>query len=109
MRLSSLASIGFCANMAIDQCKKCTLTLDELDAASDSGHLVDLLQISIDDSGAIALWAQNEVEKNEVEKALSNAFETIRGREKRKCGVGDNVLCVVVAMALEAIQQSFSR
>jgi hypothetical protein len=45
----------------------------------------------------------------EMELALGNAAEALRGREIRKVGVGDNALCLVIALVLEAIQQNFAR
>ena len=44
-----------------------------------------------------------------MESALRNAAEALRGREIRKTGVGDNALCLVIALVLEAVQQNFSR
>ncbi len=109
MRLSMLTSIGFCANIAIDQKQPAPFSFEDLYNASDSGTLVDLLQRSIDDSGSIALWAKNLNDKRAVEKALNNAAEALRGRELRKVGIGDNPLCMVIAIVLEAIQQNYSK
>jgi len=107
MRLSMLTSIGFCANIAVDQKKAPPFSFDDLYAAADSKQLVDLLQQSIDDSGVIEAWAAEAEHKQEVEEALGDAVEALRGRELRKVGVGDNPLCMVIAIVLEAIQQNF--
>lgn len=107
MKVLSLTAIGFCANIAIDQRKPSPFSLDDLYRASDSGTIVDLLQETIDDSGVIALLAGNPDEKRSVENALNNATGALRGRELRKYGIGDNPLCMVVAIVLEAIQQNF--
>jgi hypothetical protein len=44
-----------------------------------------------------------------MERALENAAEALRGREIRKTGVGENALCLVIALVLEAIQQNFAK
>lgn len=109
MRLSMLTSIAFCANIAIDQKKTAPFSFDDLYDAADKTQLVDLLQRTIDDSGVIELWAQRPEDKRGVEEALANAVVALRGRELRKVGVGDNPLCMVIVIVLEAIQQNFSK
>ncbi len=109
MRLSALTSIGFCANMMLDRREQPPFTFDEIYAAVDEGNLVELLQKNIDDSGIIELWARDEEQRPEVEQALADAAEAYRGREIRKSGVGDNALCFVIVLVLEAIQQNFRR
>ena len=109
MRLSTLTAVGFCVNIAIDQRQHAPFTFDDLYKASESGTMVDLLQRTIDDSGLIAMIANNPAEKQSLEKALNDAAEALRGRELRKVGVGDNPLCMVIAFVLEAIQQNFSK
>ena len=108
MFLSSLTSVGWCANMMLDRREQAPFTIDELYAAVDRRDLVGLL-LQIDDSGAIELWAQRPEARAEVEQALGNAAESLRGREIRKAGVGENALCLVIAFVLEAIQQNFRR
>jgi hypothetical protein len=42
-----------------------------------------------------------------MERTLRDAAEAPHYRELRKAGVGENTLCLVIAIALEAIQQNF--
>jgi hypothetical protein len=42
-----------------------------------------------------------------LEQLLGDATEALRGLELRKAGIGDSPLCMVIAIALEAIQQNF--
>ena len=107
MKLSQLTSIAWCANMMLDRREQAPFTFDDLYEAAEWGQLVELLQKHIDDSGIIELWARDPEMRAEVEQALANATEALRGREIRKTGVGENALCMVVALALEAIQQNF--
>lgn len=109
MRLSMLTSIGFCANIAIDLKKPYPFTFEDLYQAADERRLVGLLKDTIDDSGIIELWAQEPSSNQDVEQALNDATEDLRGREIRKVGVGDNPLCMVIAIILEAIQQNYSK
>lgn len=80
---------------------------DDIYRAVDSGDIVSLL-LKIDDNGIIELWARDPELRKEVESALADAAEALRGREIRKSGVGDNALCMVMAIVLEAIQQNFN-
>jgi hypothetical protein len=93
--------------MRLDRREQSPFTFEELYDASDKGDLVDFLRRRIDDSGIIELWASDPEQRAAVEKALGNAVEALRGREIRKTGVGENPLCMVIAVVLEAIQQNF--
>jgi hypothetical protein len=44
-----------------------------------------------------------------MEGAFSEAAEALESREIRKTRVGDNPLCMVIAIVLEAIQQNYRR
>lgn len=92
--------------MMLDHRKQAPFTFDDIYAAADKGNLVDLF-LKIDDSGIIELWASDLQERIKAEKAFADAAEALRGREMRKTGVGDNALCMVMALVLEAIQQQF--
>jgi hypothetical protein len=109
MKLSQITSVGWCANMMLDRKEQAPFTIDDVYKAVEERRLVDLLWKNIDDSGIIELWARESGPKAELEKVLGNAAEALRGREIRKAGVGENALCLVMAVVLEAIQQNFSR
>ena len=106
MRLSAFTSIGFCATMMLDRGEQAPFTFDDIYAAADNGTLVELL-LKIDDSGIIQLWAEDPQIRPQMERALRDATEPYRGREIRKSGVGENALCFVIVIVLEAIQQNF--
>ena len=108
MNLSQLTSIGWFANMMLDRREQAPFTFDDIYAAADSGALVDLF-LKIDDAGVIESWAREPKYRTETESALADATEALRGREIRKAGVGENPLCMVIAIVLEAIQQNFRR
>lgn len=108
MKMSQLSCFIWCANMMLDRGGQAPFTFDDVYAAIDRGDLVGLL-LKIDDSGIIDLWARDREGRAEAEHALNDAAEALRCREMRKAGVGKNALCLVIAIALEAIQQNFSR
>ncbi len=107
MRLFMLTSIGFCANTALDQKKTAPFSFDDLYAAAEEARLVDLFRRTIDTIGVIEAWAKRTEDSRAVEEALDGAAEALKGRELRKVGVGDNPLCMVIAIVLEAIQQNY--
>jgi hypothetical protein len=104
MKLSTLTTVGWCANMMLDRKEQAPFTFDDIYAAADKGELVELF-LKIDDSGYIELWASDPEMRAEGEQAFGDAVEALRGREMRKTGVGENALCMVIAIVLEAIQQ----
>lgn len=91
----------------LDEVAKTPFTIAELEAAGRSGRLVDLLLRMDDESGTIAFAVQTEENRQRMEGALGDAFSALDDRFSRKAGVSNNPLCLVVAIALEAIQQQF--
>ena len=106
MKLSQLTAVAWCANMRLDRREAAPFNFDEVYDAARRNDLVPLL-LKIDDSGIIELWANEPRARAEMENALANAAAALEGRELRKTGIGDNPLCLVIALALEAIQQQF--
>jgi hypothetical protein len=104
MKLSTLTTVAWCANMMLDRREPAPFTFDDIFAGADNGGLVDLL-LKIDHSGMIELWASNPKMHDEAERALSDAAEALREREISKTGIKDNALCMVIGLVLEAIQQ----
>ncbi len=94
--------------MMLDRREQAPFTFEDIYAAADSGSLVELL-LKIDDSGIIELWARDAEQRAVTERALADAAEALRGREIRKTGIGENALCMVIGLVLEAIQQQFRR
>lgn len=103
MKLSILTTVGWCANMKLDRGEQAPFTCDDIYAAIDNGGLVDLL-LKIDENGIIAFWASNPKMCQQAERAFAGAAEALREREIGKTGFGDNALCQVMGLVLEAIQ-----
>jgi hypothetical protein len=94
--------------MLLDRKEQAPFTFDDIYKAADECSLLYLF-LKIDDSGIIEITAKDEQDRIEVNRALSDAAEALRGQELRKAGVGDNPLCMVMAIVLEAIQQNFRK
>ena len=73
-----------------------------------AGQLLDLVLRMDDEAGTIAFAVQTKESRQWVEGALGDAFSALDGRFSRKAGVGRNPLCLVVAIAVESIQQQFA-
>lgn len=91
--------------MLLDRGERAPFNFDDIYAAASEGRLMDLF-LKIDDSGIIEVCAENPKARAEMESAFADAVEALKGREIRKTGVGDNALCMVMAIVLEAIQQA---
>ena len=106
MKVSQLTAIGWCANMMLDRREQSPFTFDDIYSAADRGCLIELL-LKIDRRGIIELWAHDPKKRADMELVLANAVKVLRGQEIDTTGVGDNPLCMVIALVLEAIQQHF--
>lgn len=107
MRLSTLTYLGFEVNALWDACPDVELSLSEVHEAAKAERLVALLEERFSDSIDVGLITMQPAELAGLEKALSDAASALEGREKRKVGVRDSGLCLVMALVLEAIQQQF--
>ncbi|MES2437479.1 MAG: hypothetical protein V4584_00340 [Verrucomicrobiota bacterium] len=108
MRLSQLTCIVWCANSLLDEGGDSPFTVAELEKEGRAGRLVELILRMDDEGGTIAFAVQTEESKRWMESVLGDAFSALDGRFSRKAGVGRNPLCLVVAIAVEAIQQQFA-
>lgn len=108
MRLSQLTCIVWCANSLLDEGGDPPFTVAELEKEGRAGQLLDLVLRMDDEAGTIAFAVQTKESRQWVEGALGDAFSALDGRFSRKAGVGRNPLCLVVAIAVESIQQQFA-
>lgn len=104
MHTAHLLSVGVCANTLIDKRAQPWFTFEDIYEAAEEGRLMDLL-MSIDDSGNLAAWAADPRQRSAAESALREAAITLEGHELTKAGVGDNPLCLVIALVFEVIRR----
>jgi len=90
--------------MMLDRGEQAPFTFDDIFAGAENGGLVELL-MKIDQGGMIEVWAGHPKMHDQAEKAFAEAAEALREREIDKTRIGDNPLCLVIALVLEAIQQ----
>lgn len=94
-----LDDVIFRTNMLLD--RGLTASLDEVHSAIQAGRIVEWL----DEKGAdmsILLMDSMSAEKALVVEALKAASTSRKGDERRKLGVQQNGLCLIIALASEA-------
>lgn len=107
MRLSSLTYLGFETTAVWDSCPDIELSFDEVHTAAEKGALVKLLTTRFGDAIDLSLFELDKKELADTEAALSQAAAGLCGRERRKTGVSESGICLVMAIILEAIQEQF--
>lgn len=101
--MTRLAAVITCANQMLDRRVQPPFAFEDIYEASDEGDLVQLLS-QIDDRGLLAPWAGAPETRQELETALHGAALALEGREMSDAGIGDNALCLIIALALDAMQ-----
>jgi hypothetical protein len=102
-RLSSITSVGFEAIAAIDAGNGDKVSLRDIYNGLDHETLFQNLASKITDLDLGLLTGTEEGSK--AVRVLYDAAEAFRGRERRKIGVENSGLSLLVALVLEAIQQ----
>ena len=74
---------------------------DVYDAVED-GRFFDLLS-PLDDAGLLT-WTQDKEERHHADLLFREAALALEGHEMTKAGVGVNPLCLIIALAFEAIR-----
>lgn len=105
--LSQLTCIVWCAKMILDRGETAPFTVAELKKAGRESALLDLA-LKIDDSDIIEFASQTESSRQSMEDALSDAFSALEGQFERNARVKGNPLCLLIAIAMEAVQQKFA-
>ena len=109
MRLSSLTYLGFETTAVWDSCPDFELSFREVHDAAQRGQLVAVLRKRFGDAADLSLFDMDAKELADTEAALREAASALEGRERRKTGVSNSGICLVMAIIFEAIQQQFHR
>ena len=107
MRLSSFTALGFEVNAVLEACPKFKFSVAEVRDSAQRGMLVEELAARFGDKADLSLLLADEREVVDVDLALSDASDSLHGREGKKAGVSKNGLCLAMALILEAIQEQF--
>jgi hypothetical protein len=104
LRLVDLTFTGFLVNAALDAGKGGDLTFDEVYSGLERGSLLVDLDRKYPDTFDFSLFPAGGEAEEALLGALYDATGGISGRERRKTGVENNGLCLLMALVLEAIQ-----
>ncbi len=107
MKLSSLTYIGFETNAVWDSCPDFELSFSQVHEAAEKGELITLLEERFGDEADFSNFEPGSTKREETEAALTAAAAALMGRERKKTGVQNSGMCLVMAIVLEAIQQQF--
>ncbi len=100
--MTRLAAVITCANQMLDRRVQPPFTFEDVYEAADEGGLVPLL-LQIDDRRLLASWVEDPQARQDLERALHAAALALEGREMSDAGIGDNALCLIIALALDAM------
>lgn len=105
-RLSTLTALGFILTAHIDRGAGGEISLDDVHDAVAAGTLWEMLQEKVPDI-ELGLITETRDQSPKVLGVIGEAAAIMRDRERRKYGVENNGLCMLIACILEAIQQEW--
>lgn len=108
VQAARLAAVITCANQLLDRRVQPPFTFEDVYEAADEGGLTVLLS-NIDDRGLLEPCLGDPEARQELETALHGAALALEGREMSDAGIGDNALCLIIALALDAMLRAGER
>ena len=102
--LSSLATLAFYTNAALDKGLGAQVAFEEIYSGIDRGTLLQELDSKFPDTGFGVFSAGSDKEK-QILSVLEQIAGGLSGRERRKVGVENSGLCLLLAFLIEAMQQ----
>lgn len=93
-------------NSAIDCGHANAVSFDEVYRWLDDGTIFESLAKKIPGEFDFSLFSPDSPERAALLEALRGSAAALRGRERRKTGVENTGLCLLMALLLEAIQQN---
>lgn len=106
-RLSSLAFIGFSINMALEKGYANTMSFADVYKSLENKTLLEDLDIKIPDFFDFSLYSSDSEENRYLNEVLAYVAGGLEGRERRKVGIENSGLHLLLAYVLEAIQQKY--
>lgn len=107
LRLNTLTFLGFEVNAAITQGHGDAITFSELYKSLENGTILEDLKKKIPGEFDFSLFPTGSAQSAGLNEALGQAAEGLRGRERRKVGIEESGLHLLLAVILEAIQQGY--
>ncbi|GAA5120323.1 hypothetical protein JIN84_20510 [Luteolibacter yonseiensis] len=107
MKVTNFTAIIWEAISQIDARRPAPFSFQEIHEAASQGRLLDLLGRNSSSGFTRFLLVGKESGNPQVEEALGRASKVLNGQELRQALIGDNPWCLLIAMALQAIQAEF--
>lgn len=107
MKITNFTAIIWEAISQIDARKPAPFSFQQVHEAATHGRLLDLLGRNSVSGFTKFLLVGKEQGESDVEDALGRASKVLNGQELRQALIGDNPWCLLIAMALQAIQAEF--
>jgi hypothetical protein len=104
LRLTSLTFLGFYVTSAIDAGLADRVSFEEIYAGLKSRSLFQDLDRRLPNTFDFSLFPKGSDSEAAMLHALTQAAEGLEGRERRKTGVENSGLCLLLAFIFEAIQ-----
>jgi len=106
--LTALTHLAFHINATLDACPDFELSYAEVHDNAEIGYLVEHLAKRLAGRADLYLLTSNHDQHISLERALGEAAQALRGRERKKANIEKSGLCLVMAIILEAIQQNYA-
>jgi len=103
MKLSALLMLGYEVNAVIDACPDKNLSFNEVHTAAQNGTLVLLLEQHFGNLIDLSLLSSDCEDLPQLNALLREASEVLEGCERKKVGIENMGLCLVMAIVLQAI------
>jgi len=103
--LSSLTFVAFYITAALDHGKGAEVSFEEIYEGLERGTLFQDLDKKLPNTFDFSIFPPGSDKEKEVLAVLQLASEGFRGRERRKSGVENSGLSLLLVCILEAIQQ----
>lgn len=103
--LSSLTFVGFYVTAALDQGKGAEVSFEDIYEGLERGTLLQDLKKKLPNTFDFSIFPSGSDKEKELLEVLQLASEGFRGRERRKTGVENSGLALLLACILEAIQR----
>ena len=107
MKVTNFTAIIWEAISQIDARRSAPFSFQEIHEAAAQGRLLDLLGRNSASGFTKFLLVGKEQGNSEVEEALGRASKVLNGQELRQALIGDDPWCLLIAIALQAIQAEF--
>ena len=101
----SLTFLGFLVNNAIDEGKGNDIPFHDIHTGIANRNLFEDLDRRYPDTFDFSLFPFGSEKEEQLYELLDGPSVALEGRERRKTGVENNGLCLLLALILEGIQQ----